>query len=195
MSILKTLIISSLVFGSAYADGFGFRSGQFDLQFTPGEGMQIAQNIRAEMLDNVICSAITSQKKLVMTVQGKDITSTKEMQMVTKEITIEPYAFGVSKDGKPVLRGNVTEEKEVKEVTVKFNEDKFTKEQEEASSAEFPKKKGFFSGLFSSSGQNVDISQVVQVRVVEDSKFDAPSDFKGFDDASIQVICELPVKK
>lgn len=188
------MIISAvLLAGPVYGD-FGFGAGPFSMEFVTPDGYVIQESDRASMLDSAICNAISNQRHLTMTVQAKDITSAKEVKVVTREITIEPYAYGMTRDGKPVLRGNVIEDKNVKEVTVTFAEDKFDTDQKSSDNADQPKKQGFFAGMFSSSsGTNVDISRVRNVQVVEGTHFDAPKDFKGFQDDTIHVVCELPI--
>lgn len=199
MKILKFCLLGmALLTAPAYGEGFG--TGPFSLEFGNRHSNWMPKAEQPLILDEVICNAISNQKQIVVTVETKKISDPKEMSVTVKEVIIEPYAFGNSKDGKPVLRGNVVSDKTIKEVTVKYSEDKFVEHEEEseetAEAAKPPEKKGFFSGLFSSSsGDKVDISSVRKVTMVSGSHFDVPKDFKGFEDDSIHVICELPVAK
>ncbi len=203
MKILSTLVVSASLFtGALAAQGFDFGAGPFSLQFGYGDGNGngdgngggyiMQQDTRADRLDNPICMAISHQQRLAITVVSKEIVSTKEKKVVIKKLIIEPYAFGTTQDGKPVLKGNVVEDKTVKEVSVTYGEDKFNKQDE--SKGNTPQKKGFFSGMFSSnSGSNIDISKIGELEIVENSHFDVPKDFKGFQpDDKVQIICELP---
>ena len=189
MKFLKSLVLmSSLLASSVYGAGFGFNVGPFNMQFNAFEGEYVANNRSA--LDSPICNAISNHKQLEITVEGVETVSTKEKKIVVKTLIVEPYAFGITKDGKPVLRGNVVDEKLVKEVTLKYGEDKF----DESSVSSKQKDKGFFSGMFSNDkNKNIDIRKIRDIQVIDDSHFDAPKDYKGVNDDNIQVVCQLPV--
>jgi hypothetical protein len=106
------------------------------------------------------------------------------MKIVTKHLIVEPYAFGITNEGKPVLRGKVVEEKVIQEVTVKYGEDQFTDAQKDHKA----------SGWFQSSDKlNIDIQNVSSLQVLN-THFDAPKDYKGLKDDNVKVICELPIK-
>lgn len=187
MKIFQTLVLSSVLFaGSAHADGFGFNLGPFNLQFNASNGYVEGER---SMLDTPICNAITNQKRLEITVQGTEKVSSKEQKKIIKNLIIEPYAFGVTTDGKPVLRGNVVEEKLVKEVSIKYGDDEF----DEPTAASKKKEKGFFSGMFSSDKNRVlDVRKIVEIKVLPGSHFDVPKNYKSLKDDHVQVICELP---
>lgn len=189
MKILNLAIIAAtLVTGSVYADGFGFNVGPFNLQFG-GYGADYVPNDR-NALDQPICYAISHQNRLDIAVEGVEIVNSKEKKIVSKRLIVEPYAFGVTREGKPILRGNIIEEKLIKEVTVKYGDEKF----EEAAVSKDDKDKGYFSGKLSTDkNQNIDIRKVVEIKVLKDWHFDAPKDYKGLNDENIQVICQLPV--
>lgn len=191
MKFLKSMMLASaLLAGSVYGDGFGFNVGPFNMQFYTGGGEYVA--ISRSVLDSPVCRAISNQKRLEIIIEVAENVSTKEKKIVTEKLIVEPYAFGITKDGKPVLRGNVVEEKLVREVSLKYGDDQF----DETSVSAKQKDKGFFSGLFSSDkSKNIDIRKVVAVKVIEDSHFDAPKDYKGITDDSIQVLCQLPVDR
>lgn len=187
MNTIKSLIIASmLVAGSAYADGFGFDLGLFNMHFGASQPEYMSSN--RNVLENPICQAISNQEQIEFTVRGVENINAKERKMITKTIIVEPYAFGVTNDGKPVLRGKVVSEKLVREVTVKFGEDKFDDK------ADASKDKGYFTGKFSSdTKKNIDISRVSDIHIVDNSHFDAPKDYKALKDDNVRVICQLPV--
>lgn len=186
--ISSSILTLSLLASSAYGDGFGFNIGPFNMQFGASSDSYMTSN--RNVLDNPICSAISYQKRLEIILEGAENVSTKEKKIVTKRLVVEPYAFGVTKEGKPVLRGNIVEEKLITEVTLKYGDEQF----DESSVPSKEKEKSFFSGLFTSDKNvNIDIRKIVQVQVIDDSHFDAPKDYKGLKDSNIHVICELPV--
>ncbi len=189
MKILKTAIIAAmLAAGSVYADGLGLNVGPFNLQFGGYGGDYVPTNRNA--LDQPICYAISHQNRLDIAIESVEIVNSKEKKIVSKRLILEPYAFGVTRDGKPVLRGNIIEEKLIKEVTVKYGDAMF----DETAAAPDEKDKGYFSGKLSNDkNQNIDIRKVVEIKVLKDWHFDAPKDYKGLNDKDIQVICQLPV--
>lgn len=184
---MKAIVLASMIFvGTAYGDGFGIGIGPFSLQF--GSPVQSYTIIHRNVLDNPICYAISNQKRLEMIVEGSENISTKEKRVITKRLVVEPYAFGVNRDDQPILRGNVVEEKVLKEIIVKYGEDQF----DETSVSEKDTNGGFFSGLFTSgSVKNLDIRKVVQVHVIDESRFEIPRGYKPVDDKDIHVICEI----
>lgn len=184
MKFLKALVVLSLMVSTlGFADGFGFNLGPFNLLFNLGGPVE-----HANTLDNPVCFAIKNRNLLEIFVEGSEKISTKEIKIISKILVVEPYAFGVTKDGKPTLRGNVIKEKLVKEVSVKYGEDQFN----EYSISSDKKDNGYFSGWFKSDkAQNIDIRKVSDVRIIEDSHFDAPKDYKKSTDANIRIICEL----
>lgn len=188
MKIFKLIIGCLLLTSAVQADGFGFSLGPFSLQFNVGE--RVYDNTYRDILDNPICYAISHLNRLEMIVEGSEKVSAKELKFITKKLIVEPYAFGVTREGKPVLRGNVIEDKLIKEVTVKYGEEQFDDDDLETDG----KKKSFFSGWFQSDkSQNIDIRKVSNIHVVVDSHFDAPKKYKGLKDDNIRVICELPI--
>ena len=190
MRLLQSLITGALLLGSSvYADGFGIGIGPFNLQFNAGESYTPFSTYTT-VLDNPICDAISHQNQLEIIIEASDKVSAKEIKVVTKKLILEPYAFGITRDGKPVLRGNVFDEHLIKEVTVRYGEDQF--EEKTISSEE--KNNGYFSGWFKSDkSKNIDLRKVSNIRVLRDSHFDAPRNYKGLHDDNVKVICELPV--
>lgn len=188
MKFLPFCALGSLLLltGSVHAD-LGFNVGPFSMQFNVQESYY-AQDHK-DILDTPICFAISKQKRLDLIVETKEKLNAKEMKMTTKRLVIEPYAFGITRDGKPVLRGNVISDKLIKEVTVKFGEDQFGE-----GDWSNEKEGGFFSGLFKSEkNQNIDVRKISNLYVINDSHFDAPKNYKGLKEDNIQVICQLPV--
>ncbi len=194
MKIVRSLILGSLlVAGSVSAQDFRFDLGPFSMQFGGPDILPAGHEHHRNMLNYPICYAIAQQKRIVFVVENRETVSPKEMKVVTKQLTVEPYAFGTSKEGKQLLQGNVTEDKQISEITIKYSEDTFAKENKERAEN---RDKSFYSGWFSSGkSKNIDIQRVSNLRVLDDSHFDAPKDYKGVQDDSMQVICQLPVKK
>lgn len=188
MKYLTSLILSALLLSSsAFAEGFGFNVGPFDMQIDATGFYD--EHDKKDLLDHPICYAIFNQKRLDMVVEGKEMVNSKEIKFITKRLIIEPYVFGMTQDEKPVLRGNVVSEKFIKEVTIRYGEDHFA----ESGKGSERKEKGFFSGWFKSDkSQNIDIETLSNLHVVNDSHFDVPEDYKGLKDDNIRVICQLP---
>ena len=187
---MKKIVISALLLTSALsAEAFGINLGPFSLQFNV-DGTYYANDHR-DVLDSPICVAITNQKRLDLIVEGKETINDREMRITTKRIVVEPYAFGVTKDNRPILQGNIISEKLIKEVNVKYGEDKFS-----GSDSWENKADGYFSGWFKSDkSKTIDVSKISNLYVIGESHFDAPKDFKGLNEEGARVICELPVNK
>lgn len=182
MKFLRTITLGALLLSASIsAEVFNFNVGPFSLIFNAGH--------RA-FLDAPICYAISNQKQLEVIVENKEKVSAKEMKVTVKMLVIEPYAFGVTREDKPVLQGNVVEEKLVKEVSIKYGEDRFKDAYEEMGERE-----GIFSGWFKSSkNQNIDVRKIINLDVIEDSHFDIPKDYKGPKREEMRVICQLPLE-
>lgn len=176
----------SLLSSSIYGEGVGFNIGPFSMQFNVG-GTYYEQDHK-DILDFPLCFAISNQKQVDMVVEAEEKLNSKEIRITTKRLLVEPYAFGVTKDGKPVLRGNIVSEKLIKEVTIKYGDEKLNQEGKWAK-----KEESFFSGWFKSdSNQNIDIQKISNLYVLQGSHFDAPKDYKALKGENIQVICQLP---
>jgi hypothetical protein len=180
-----------------YVEGFGLDLGPISVQIN-----QDNPYVQKVIQDNPFCYAISHQKRLALVIESKSNVSDKEFKVVTNKVIVEPYAFGITKDGRPVLNGNIVEEKLIKEVTVKLGEDQVDENAspKEGQPTNVPQKKGFFSGWLSSDKNQIsadknmiDITQIRDLDVVEDSHFDVPKDFKGLDAADVQVLCQLPI--
>lgn len=237
MKVVTALTIASSLFVSAaYADGFGFEVGPFNMGFRSSDrhyyrsddgqyyrasdGRYYRQSDRQyyesddpryrpadeyrydssrddyatvrTVLDTPICRAISNQKTLEISVEAIVDVSATEKKILTKKLIVEPYAFGVTNDGDPILHGTVTSEKTVKEISLRAGDPRFN-EQSETSQGDSGT---FFSGRFiSTKNKNIDIRKVVGIRVMEDSHFDVPAGYKGMDDSTVRVICQLPVSK
>jgi hypothetical protein len=148
MRFFPSILLSmSLVAGSVYGDGFGFSLGPFSLLFGAFDGDYLVAH--RHVLDNPICYSIMHRKKLEIIVEGAEVINSKEKKLVTKEVTVEPYAFGINEESKLFLKGKVVEEKLLKEVTVKYGEEQF--DEPSITVKDQDKKTGFF-GLFTGSG-------------------------------------------
>lgn len=191
MKMLSSLILGSLLLTSSIqAQDFGFNLGPFSMQFNVGSSYYAKDHM--DILDAPICNAISNQKQLDVIVESKEKINSKEVRMTTKRLTIEPYAFGVTLDGKPVLNGNIISEKLIKEVTVKFGEEM----DGDNGNWSNDKKEGFFSGWFKTEkNKTIDLEKISNLYVINNSHFDAPKDYKGLNDANIRVICQLPIAK
>lgn len=189
MKRLRAIVLGTSLFaGSLVAQDFNFSLGPFSMQFNV-DGSYYAHDHK-DILDSPLCYAISNQKQLDLVVESKEKIDSKEMKFVTKRLVIEPYAFGMTRDGKPVVQGNVVKETLLKEVTVKFGEE----QKEDASSWSGKKEGGFFSGLFKSNHtQTIEIQKISNLYVISDSHFDLPKNYEGFKDDTIQVICQIPV--
>lgn len=204
-------------------EGFGINFGPFDLQFGSaynGYGSGYTREYRtytetpnhAALLDTPICRAIEQQKKLEFIVEAKEKVNAKETKITTKRVIVEPYAFGFTKEKQPVLRGIVTSEQLIREITIKQGDDQPSDSQQKAYATDNEddeitveikdkkeeQDKSFFSGLFRSHKskddvESLNLSKVGNMRVLEDSHFDAPKDLASiFKDDIAQVVCQVP---
>lgn len=189
MRFVNLLVLSAgFLSGSVYAEGIGFNIGPFSMQFNVGGTYY--ENDHKDILDFPLCFAISNQKQVDMVVEAEEKLSAKEIRFVTKRILVEPYAFGVTKEGKPILRGNIVHEKLIKEVTIKYGDEKSNEDGKWAK-----KEENFFSGWFKSdTSENIDIQKISNLYVLQGSHFNAPKNYKGLTDEGIKVICELPVQ-
>lgn len=177
-------------YASLSAQGLGFNIGPFSMQFNL-DGSYYANDHR-DVLDSPICYAIENHKKLDMIVESHEKVSSKEFRIVTKKLIVAPYAFGITQDGKPVLNGSVTNEKLIKEVTIKYGDDQIDIAAEDSAGKE---DRGFFSGWFKSEkSENIDIRKISNLFVINDSRFDMPRDYKSIKGDKVRVICEVQTK-
>ncbi len=185
-ALYTTLMLSSL----AIVDAISFDLGPFSLQF--GGYSRDYRIAHRNALDGPICFAIAHKTRLEVTLEVIETVSSKEQKFITKNLVIEPYAFGVSNDDRPILQGNIVKEELIKEVTVKFGEDRFDISNPSSKSS----LKDKFATIFSSAKiKDLDISKVIHITIIPDVHFEAPSNFKGMDEKAVEVICQLPVAK
>lgn len=186
------LLSSALLFSTAYGAGISF--GPFDLRFG-GENFHYAHpGFHRAQFEDTICRAISQQKQLEFTVVSKEKINAGEMKMVTNRVVVDPYAFGFTNDGQPVLRGTVVEEKLIKEVTIKLGEDLYPADDKVVKKE---KNEEEFSGVFRSHKskdniESINLEKIRDVRVIEASHFDAPKDIDTiFKDDIAQVVCQV----
>jgi len=197
MKFLRSVILaSSLLVSAAYADGAGIYLGPFSLEFGvndygPGRDRDY-ETFQRSTLDTPICTAISNLKQLAITVEVADTVSKTEKKITTKSFVVEPYAYGTTMSGKPVLRGNVVSEKVIKEETLKYGDEHF----DDSKSTAKKEDNSYFFGMFSSSKDvNIDIRRVIDIQVINDSHFDAPKNYKGIEDKDVQINCQVPVNQ
>lgn len=177
MKIIK-LVSLGFILLTGPLSAFSFNLGPFDLSFNGGHGDTYSEQI---------CNAIHDQRQLVVTVEGREIVNDKEQKIVIRTLLIDPYAYGIDAKGYPILRGNVVKDDLVKEVTVKYGEEQF----EEMDIKDNQEDQNSSSGLFSTGKEDLDIRKVTEIRVVEDSHFDAPSSIRSFEEDKGETHCQL----
>ena len=192
MKLTKILTAAALLMtGALSAAGIGINLGPFNLQLEAGGRLPSELKI---VLDSPVCYAIGNQKRLEIIVETTENRNSNEIFVEVKKLIVEPYAFGITREGRPIISGIVVESKKLKEVTVvKYDADE---EEEDPEVVEYfkHKKKGFFSGWFTSDkSQTIDLNKVRNIHVIENSHFDAPKNYKGLNDENVRVICQLPV--
>ena len=193
----KLIILANLIcVTSLSAMGFDFQLGPFNMQFG------IASPLSKEFVDTPICYAISHQNQLEIIVVGKERPSPNEIKITSKRIVIEPYAFGFNSDRQPILEGNLVEAEMLKEVSIKYGEkNRYQKKMDDDQESFEHEKEGFFSGFFKSrkSKSNfytVDIRQVKEINVIENSHFEIPKNFdETFKDEMEEVVCQIPSLK
>ncbi len=206
---MKKLVLTSAVLCSSFlsADGIGINLGPIDVgigvdrgssyddgyyyQERPAYGPNYRPMAQAygnpNQMEGLLCQAITNQNQIEIVVEKREVVNAKEAKIVTKKVVVEPYGLAATQDGQPVLRGNIVSGKNIKEMIIKFDEDHFKTDE---------KKEEKSSSWFSSAKvANLDISNVSSVNVINNSHFDVPKDYTGFNDDSLFVICEIPVVK
>ena len=177
--------------GVGMNDGANYNDGDYDDESSAGDNrgsMMDRFTMRPADVANQLCQAISNQNQIEIVVEKREIVNSKELRVEVKRVVVEPYGLAVTQNGQPVVRGNVVSDKMIKEVTVKFSDDRFdtSKKDQDANKS---------SSWFSSSSKNLDISRVRAINPTN-KRFDAPTDYKGFEDNSLNVICEIqPVKK
>jgi hypothetical protein len=151
--------------------------------------------------NNIVCYAIKHQKRLEITVETQELLNKREVRIVTKKYIVEPYAFGMTNEGKPVFYGNVSQNTLDNEVNIKYGVDKFDDQAVTASSQKVPVTSGWFGSENSKSwfgndkNSDIDIKNIKGVRVIEDSHFDAPKEYAGYVQPNVQIVCQLPITK
>lgn len=183
------LCLVSMSFSFANLQGTSIQKGPFELELKGTLPMN-----HMVYYDDPICYAIAMHKILEIILDSEKIVSDEERIITTKKIQIEPYLFGLTKEGMPVLQGNVIKDTMLREITVKFN----TEAEEDDESTE-KEKKSFFSGWFRSSKEHkkiadneVNILQIAEVHVLENSNFAPPKETRKMFKRTInKVICEI----
>lgn len=219
---ISLFVTSWLLANSAYASGIHI--GPFNMEFGPvGHEYKVNNGSRWEnryipnsraFLENPICYAIANLKRLEMVVDLEKYINPKEMKITSIKFTIEPHIFGLAKDGRLALQGKIISEKMLKEVNIKYGEDKFdelipplqhsNKNNEEQDQLEDESEDylplydtGQYKGKFNpGKDSSEEIRRIRWLKVIEDSNFEVPKDFKQINDDHMLVICQLPeVKK
>ncbi len=181
--------IASLIVLLPTADvqGIGIDLGPFSIQLFPNDA---GIPVRVETISDPICYAIETQRQLEMTVEMKEDISNKEFKFITKKIIVEPYLFGFGNQGQPVLQGNITSEKLIKEVTVKYGEDeKNIKNNQE----------NFYTGQYMSQKEKkkvtmINLSKVADLHVLRDTHFVAPKTLEIDRSKLSTVVCQIEVQ-
>jgi len=187
--------------------------GPFSLQVFPQRVPVMGQPnvyVHPAMIEHPICYAIQSQKLLEMVVKTST-TEKNERKIVIKRIRVEPYVFGIGKNGQPIIQGNVVAENLIKEVTIKYgeksdkkgtndeNSDNINENDDEENNYNdyyanaYSGRQGYFSGRFSSTKdkKTVDFQTIADFYVVEDSNFKAPEKIEAQSDI-VRIICSIP---
>ena len=175
--------------GVGMNDGAYYNDGDYDDESSAGDnrGYMGRSMMRPADVANQLCQAISNQNQIEIVVEKREIVNSKELRVEVKKVVVEPYGLAVTQNGQPVVRGNIVSDKMIKEVTVKFGDDRFDTSKKD-------KDVNTSSSWFSSSNKNLDISRVRAINPTN-TRFDAPKDYKGFEDNSLNVICEIqPVK-
>lgn len=177
--ILFLFVLTSLFATSQVLTAIGIQVGPFSLNLTD---TQIVS--RAPLLDTPICYAIQNHKQLEMIVESDEQISNQETKRTIKRLRIEPFVFGVTKEGIPQIKGNVVQESLVQEVTIKYGED----EKESV---------GIDSGNQSSTSDNknsnlMNFSRIHDLYVIHHSNVKAPDNLMELlKDRQIQIICHI----
>lgn len=199
MKFFNVLLIPLFAFtGSLY--GVTFEAGPFSLQFgLSGDSRGTYDPI--PYIAQPVCNAIEDQKRIEIIVENKEKPSKNEIKIVKKRLTVEPYAFGLNKRHQPLLIGNVVEEKQIREVTVKYTDEE---EPDDQNWRNRRWDRGYLSGEFESYSSSeskskgkvtrINIQKVQNIRIIPDSHFDIPKNLdKNFEDDIDDVICDINV--
>ncbi|CRX37924.1 hypothetical protein [Estrella lausannensis] len=177
----SALLAIACLTGSSYAD-IGFYLGPFSLELG---GRGDAPTFAIDARDTYpICRAIDEQNLLNLIVRVREKVSDKEFKITVKKITLEPYLFGRNNRRQHLLKGKITNEAVVKEVTVKYGE--------EADNAEGRALPGTFKIQNEGSISTVNVDQILEISILPDTHFDIPKDYDkdAYNDV-VDVICEI----
>jgi hypothetical protein len=202
---LGLVTMTSLTFLNAA--GFDVELGPFQFQLESPIPMRVENspnrfhrgkvNNDRNMIDRPICHAIENQKQIEVSMAVREEIGAKESKITFKKVIINPYQLGINQQGQPVLQGDIVDTKIIKEISIKYGDEKYKNDDS--------KRRGRYSGQLRSFSKNqknngnekgIDINSVRIVNVIEDSHFDIPKDIdKQLDtknDEGIQIVCRVP---
>lgn len=191
--VIKKFMIAGLVALTALsvstnAEAFGVSIGPFELQLEAG----MDSSHRLGIWEEPICSAIANRHLLEISTEWAEHSSNTETKIITKTITMEPYLFGRNAKGQPILRGNIVSEKVVREVTIKENMDKDSKEPPHKFHPLSDKKAN--EEEKDGNVRSVNLRKITEIHVIEGSKFNAPKNFDAiFKKDVVETVCVVRI--
>lgn len=154
-----------MLIGALHGADLGLNLGPFSLQLNVGPRPYVE---RQSVIDDPICYAISSKQQLKVQFLAEEDLGKGEWKTTLKEVTIDPYVFGYDKNNQPVLRGKVTKEEVLKEVTVKDYR---------PSNDDNKSYSGFFS-WFKTTGKtnSINVRGIKNIQVLDNQFFNPPKE-------------------
>lgn len=178
---MKVFIPLFMLIGALHGADLGLNIGPFSLELNVGHR---GYSERQGFIDDPICYAISSKQQLRVQFLVEEDLGKGEWKTTLKEVTIDPYVFGYDKNNQPVLRGNITKEEVLKEVTVKDYK---------PSDDDGKSYSGFFSWFKTTGRSNsINVRGIRSIQVLDNQFFNPPNELDSayFNDLAL-VKCKL----
>lgn len=184
--LCSSIFLSFLLLTPSDIRGLAIQLGPFNLELHGGYDLN-----RKALIDAPLCTAIRNHQRVEMVIEHFDKSTPNEFKSVIKRVVIEPYAFGITRDGTPVIKGNLISERKIKEVFIRYSEDRETTSQKEDVDKT---KSNFFSGFWKSKNsiETLNVREVRDINVIQDSSFKTPDKIADLlKDENFRPICEI----
>jgi len=176
--LFSSAVLATLLFLPAATSALGLQVGPFSFFMTGGTNLN-----RNAFLDTPICAAIHNHQRVEIIVESVDRSNAKEFKSAIKRVVLEPYALGLTQEGKPFLKGNIVKESMLQETTVKYGDE----------APQIPE--NYFSGemqFANAKGDKIQITKIREIRVIYDDHFSTPDNLKDILNLpDVQILCRV----
>lgn len=183
--VVSTLIASVMSPLSVHA--LGIDLGPFSIQLFPNTA---GTSIQIDPMAESVCYAIETQRQLEIIVETKEDVNKNEIKIVSKKIVVEPYLFGVGREGQPILQGNIVDEKLLKEINIKYGDNVARDGKYESFFAGHSYTGKYVSEKDKNNVSTINFSKITDFRVMRETHFDAPEKLETSKDI-VRVICQI----